>query len=537
MAHRAILPALLLLFLHPAAARPADPASVPVGEVPGALVMVGGGRVPEAAVKRFLELAGGPKARLVVIPTASITADGSDGDSSLDPWKKLPTAALVSLHTRDRQRADDPAFVKPLTEATGVWIEGGDQSRLTATYLGTAVERELKKVLARGGVVGGTSAGTAVMTEAMIEGGNPRAQVARGFGLLSGVVVDQHLLQRNRLNRLLGALAGRPGLFGLGIDEGTAVIVKGRTLTVVGDSYALTVLAPSPRRPLSVQVLHNGESADLIALSRAAVARAAPPFPPDRPPPPVVENGTLFIVGGGRMPPEAWQRFIAAAGGPEALIVVVPTAGEDPVPAEPGEVLTLKRFGAKNVKVLHTRNRADADRPEFYGVLREAKAVWFGGGRQWRFVDSYGGTGTERAFHDVLRRGGVIGGSSAGASIQGDYLARGNPRGNLDIMAEGYERGFAFLPGSAIDQHFFARKRQRDMAELIATFPQLLGLGIDEGTVVIVHGPEFEVIGASKVAVFDRRNKLPDVREFEELSAGMRYDLAHGRKLSAPPAK
>jgi cyanophycinase len=522
----------LLSVPAPALAQPAS--REPAAPLKGALVLVGGGRTPEAARQKFHELAGGAQARLVIIPTASAAADGPDPDKDIAAWNKLPTASVVALHTRDRSRADDPAFVKPLTEATGVWIEGGDQTRLTAAYRGTAVERALKGVLARGGVVGGTSAGAAVMTEVMIEGGNPQTQVGKGFGLLPGAVVDQHLLQRNRVNRLLGVLGRHPGLFGLGIDEGTAVVVKGRTMTVIGESYALAMLPPSPRRPLSVQVLHNGETADLVALSRAAIARAEPPFPPDHPPPPVLENGTLFIVGGGGMPAEAWKRFIAAAGGPQALIVIVPTAEEEPLPAEPGEVRALKRFGAENVKVLHTRDRAEAERPEFYGVLKEAKAVWFGGGRQWRFVDAYEGTPTEKAFHDVLRRGGVIGGSSAGASIQGDYLARGNPLGNLDIMAEGYERGFGFLPGSAVDQHFFARKRLADMKELVQTFPQLLGLGIDEGTVVVVHGSELEVIGASKVAVYDRRARLPSGQDFTELKAGMRYDLAHGRLIPTP---
>src|SRR5262249_32740981 len=151
----------------------------------------------------------------------------------------------------------------------------------------------------------------------------------------------------------------------------------------------------------------------------------------------------------------------------------------------PGELRALKANGAKNVKLLHTRHRAEADKPEFAAGLNEAKGVWFTGGRQWRFVDSYEGTRTEKGFHDVLARGGVIGGSSAGASIQSEYMPRGDPLGNLNIIAEGYERGFGFLKGAAVDQHFFARKRTRDMTELMSAYPQLLGIGIDEGTVVV----------------------------------------------------
>ena len=86
------------------------------------------------------------------------------------------------------------------------------------------------------------------------------------------------------------------------------------------------------------------------------------------------------------------------------------------VPQKGGEFRLFERAGAKNVKVLHTRNRAEADDPTFWEPLKEARAVWFSGGRQWRFVDAYEGTATEKAFHEVLKRGGVIGGSSAGTS-------------------------------------------------------------------------------------------------------------------------
>jgi cyanophycinase len=339
-------------------------------------------------------------------------------------------------------------------------------------------------------------------------------------------------LKRNRVNRLAAALGKHPGYFGLGIDEQTAVVVKGRRLSVVGNSYAVVCQAPASRRPASVQVLKPGDQADLIALSRAAIARAAPLFPPDKPEPPKVDRGTLIIGGGGGLSTAIWKRFIDLAGGPEALIVVVPTAMEDPPPAQPSEVRALTKAGAKNIRILHTRNRAEANKPEFYAPLKEAKGVWFSGGRQWRFVDAYQGTATERAFHDVLRRAGVIGGSSAGASIQSDYMPRGDPLGNLNIMAEGYEQGFGFLKGVAIDQHFFARKRLKDMTELMAVYPQVLGIGIDEGTVIVVQGSVMEVVGRSKVAVYDRHKPVvAGAKDYEELPDGARYDLVTRKRL------
>jgi cyanophycinase len=149
-------------------------------------------------------------------------------------------------------------------------------------------------------------------------------------------------------------------------------------------------------------------------------------------------------------------------------------------------------------------------------------------------VDAYEGTATEKAIHNVLARGGVIGGSSAGASIQSDYMPRGDPLGNLNIIAEGYERGFGFLKGVAVDQHFYARKRLADMTQLMTAYPQMLGIGIDEGTVIIVRGTKMEVVGKSKVAVYNRQKPVkPDEKDYEELDAGTVYDLEARQRVQA----
>jgi cyanophycinase len=260
----------------------------PAAEIPGTLVIVGGGKVPDAVRDQFVALSGGSKARLVVIPTASASADLPDAAQVLEPWKAKGPASVILLHTRRRDQANDPTFLQPLKKATGVWLTGGDQARLAAAYHGTAVEKELHNLLRRGGVIGGTSAGAAVMSAVMITGGNPRAEVGEGFGFLTHVVIDQHFLKRNRMDRLVGVLASHPGLVGLGIDEQTAVIVHGRTLTVAGNSYAVACLSAGAGQPAHFQVLKAGDKADLISLSRAALARAQPPHPAATPPVPVV---------------------------------------------------------------------------------------------------------------------------------------------------------------------------------------------------------------------------------------------------------
>ena len=167
-----------------------------------------------------------------------------------------------------------------------------------------------------------------------------------------------------------------------------------------------------------------------------------------------------------------------------------------------------------------------ADDPKFSESLLKAGGVWFSGGRQWRFVDAYAGTLTEKRFHEVLARGGAIGGSSAGASIQSEYMPRGHPLGNTVMAAEGYERGFGFLPGCAVDQHFFARKRTADMTGLMKKYPQYLGIGIDEGTAIVVTG---------SYRRSDRQDQGRILRLFEE--TGRREGLrgGKGRREIRPP--
>ncbi|HEY2787050.1 MAG TPA: cyanophycinase [Fimbriiglobus sp.] len=527
---------LLLLAFAPAAFGQAVPALPPldIAGLPGKLVIVGGGTMPDAVRTRFVALAGGKeKAAIVVIPTASADADDpAKADSFLAAWKKLEPASVVLLHTRDRKTANDTKFCAPLDSATAVWFSGGDQSKLVAAYAGTLVGKKLHALFARGGVIGGTSAGAAVMSDVMITGGNPKAAIAAGFGFLPGFVVDQHFVKRDRKARLVGVLDAHPGYVGLGIDEGTAAVCSGRRMTVLGESTVTVILSPGAGKQRSETVLRARGIADLVQLRRAAANRAAAdPFPPKSPPVPFVAKGTLVIVGGGGTTNEIMDTFFEKAGGKDALVVCIPTATEtDAVPADPGDAKYLRRWGGTNVKVLHTRDRKLADDPKFSDILLKAGGVWFGGGRQWRIVDSYEGTLTQKRIADVLARGGVIGGSSAGASIQSEYMPRGHPLGNTVMAAEGYERGFAYLPGAAVDQHFITRKRFNDLNGLVKLYPQYLGIGIDEATAIVVTGSIAKVMGKSKVNFLDA-SKDPKKPTVTELQSGDFFDLKERKKI------
>jgi cyanophycinase len=253
--------------------------------------------------------------------------------------------------------------------------------------------------------------------------------------------------------------------------------------------------------------------------------------PPEYGPP----NGALLIVGGGSMDQALYDRFIELAGGPDAKFIIVPTAGGNRgndgsirVYQEDQVVASWRKRGLKNVKMLHTHDPKVADTEEFVKDLREANAVWFNGGRQWNIVDSYANTLTYKEFHKVLDRGGVIGGSSAGATIQGTYLVRGDTTGPNIMMTEEPEHqwAFNFLRRSAIDQHINARNRWDDLIPVIQKFPNLLGIGLSEGTAIIVKGDTFEVMGKWKVAVHDnQRLYQPWEKPYYVLSSGDVYNM------------
>lgn len=245
------------------------------------------------------------------------------------------------------------------------------------------------------------------------------------------------------------------------------------------------------------------------------------------------EQGTLLVVGGAMASPELYRTFIELAGGPDANLVMIPTAGgAEDYDGRYAGLSQWREHGARNMTVLHTTDPAVADTEAFVEPLRTADGVFFFGGRQWRLVDAYGGTRAEAAIREVLERGGVIGGTSAGASIQGSFLVRGDTRTNQIVMGD-HQEGFGYLRGVGIDQHVLRRNRQFDMLEVIEAHPDLLGIGIDEDTGIVVRGDRFEVIGRSYVLIYDRDTVTDAGGGFYFLAPGDQFDLAT-RRASRP---
>jgi len=236
-------------------------------------------------------------------------------------------------------------------------------------------------------------------------------------------------------------------------------------------------------------------------------------------------NGSLVIVGGAMRDPAIRERFVELAGGEDARIIVVPTAGgADEYDNGSCGVASWWRMGVESVTCLHTKDPAEANTDEFIEPIQKATAIWFNGGRQWHIADSFLGTQTEEEFRKVLERGGVIGGSSAGATIQGSFLVRGDTSGNTIMMGD-HQVGFGYLKNTAIDQHVLRRNRQFDLIDVIETHPELLGIGLDENTAIVVQGDEFEVIGGSLVLIYDNQKMVGERGHFYFIPPGSKFNL------------
>ncbi len=249
------LPAALAVLLAAFAADVSAAAPASMGAPKGHLVLIGGGEKPVVAMKKFVELAGGPSAPIVVVPTASEDPDVAPYYTKLFREEHGCTDVVV-LPIKTREDAGRADLTAAAARAKGVFFAGGDQVRITKALLDTQVGLAIDAAFQGGAAVGGTSAGTACQSALMITGeGDFKAvrasvvELTRGLGYFRGVVVDQHFIARQRLNRLLSVVLEHPDLVGVGIDEDTAVWVKpDGTFEVLGDR-SVVVLDPKGAVP------------------------------------------------------------------------------------------------------------------------------------------------------------------------------------------------------------------------------------------------------------------------------------------------
>jgi len=242
------------------------------------------------------------------------------------------------------------------------------------------------------------------------------------------------------------------------------------------------------------------------------------------------ENGSLVIIGGGGATDEIWDKIIDLAGGVEkARFVIITNAMGDSTHLYQNEGKAIReRIGDDRVTQLHLTTIREANDEANLGLIRNATGIFFMGGRQWRIADAYLNTLVHQEFFNLLDRGGVIAGTSAGASIQGSFLWRGDTSG-ANILIGNHTQGLGFLRNSAIDQHLLARNRQFDLVDFIKAAPTYIGIGLDEATSIVVIRDELEVIGRSVVAIYEPDGEQP----FFLLRQGQRYDLKE-RKIIRP---
>jgi cyanophycinase len=235
------------------------------------LFIIGGAedRVGKATVlRRFVRLAGGRRSRIVIIPTASSFQD-EVVEAYAEVFNRLGATEMSVVNPETRLDAHDEEAVALIDRATGIFMSGGSQLKLSQRFPGTPLGDALHRAHDRGAVIGGTSAGASIMSQFMIsmgdEGITPRqrhSQLSAGLGLLEGVIIDQHFGQRSRYGRLLSTVAGSPNLIGIGIDEDTAIEVVDRSVFTVHGAGAVFVLdcrasvsdAPEARRGAPMMV-------------------------------------------------------------------------------------------------------------------------------------------------------------------------------------------------------------------------------------------------------------------------------------------
>ena len=505
-------------------------------KINGTVIAGGGGQLPSDAFDIFLAAARKQDANPVLVRLADSNAESED--EFFDEFISLDSQVVIEILNGKPGLTDES--MNTIKNSKALWISS-DQDP------GKHQIGNWKKIInaAKSAVENGATVCVNGSCSEYLGKLNSDTTTGNLTGAMSNLVPDSVIQEsyndESQRGQLLSILADNPRCVGIGIDQDTAIVLRGRKIRVVGEGSATFCLMANQQNPLRVQHVKQAKTrmdspydtiVDLTAWRRDAIERTVASFPEKNPPKPIVEKGTLMIVGGGGMPSGLMDQMVELAGGKDARMVYVPCSENDEVSGRQGIVEKWKKMGVQSATFVHTKDRSKANSDqEFLAPLKNATGIWFGGGRQWNFSDSYYGTAAHKLMKQVLQRGGVIGGSSAGASIQARYMCRANPVANFDIMAPGYERGLGFIGGVAIDQHFSQRGRQKDMTLLVNRYPQLLGIGLDEGTAIIVNRSQAKVVGRGKVHFYDRNQPvIPGADDFLALGSGAVFDLVE-RKI------
>lgn len=486
----------------------------------GSRVLAGEGHVPDCILDCFLHLCKQPAPQIVVFCI--------EGEPRVPAarWKNRGAASVTLI---DSIPDDADALVRTLLTAKGVWFE----SPVGEVPKDSLLPALLQNVSERGGVIGGVGTGALAVAE-ISESEKAKNQSKREL--------VTELLPDSKIGFISSDGQPNPadlasGCINWTIPNSTALVIHGgRKVSAIGITNLTATIKSKGQWPQRVARLNAIDAfdqgdvpaydLDLMAWRRSVQQQREPVFPAKKMPKPTLSSGTLFLHGGSGVDEATFERFIETAGGRDAKFVCIPSASS----FDDGEELNsysarrLRELGCSNISILHTADPRVAEQDaRFLAALKVANGVWIDGGRTFRFMDSYQDTQVQRLLRQVLQRDGVVGGSSAGCQVAGDFLVRGNPRTNNDMVFAGYTKGLALIEGVVLDAHFLQRERDKPFTKLMNDYPQLLGIGVDERTAIIVHQDTAEVVGQNSVSFYDWRPA--GSRESIALQAGETYNL------------
>src|SRR5580658_1136482 len=250
------------------------PSKVPDGQRRGWIVPIGGAENKENdrhILERFVRISGADQADIVVIPTASRAHETGPRYEQL--FQELGARRVTVMDFDTRRDCQEPGRLKRLEAASGIFFTGGNQLRLTTLLGGTPVAKLIRLRNARGVTVGGTSAGASILCEHMIAAGDEGSsmvagsvKLAPGLGLTNRFIIDQHFRQRDRLGRLLTALAYNPFATGIGLDEDTAAFISADEVIEVEGSGGVTIVDPSEVNFSSIDTVGDGQPVCMLGL-------------------------------------------------------------------------------------------------------------------------------------------------------------------------------------------------------------------------------------------------------------------------------
>jgi cyanophycinase len=482
----------------------------------GKLMLVGTGEMSDMVGATFAFLAGEEDGKLVIL-----TRLANYENRIRSQWQEL-IGNIKVVKLIDQTAALSKIDLDELRAASAVWLADD----LSEQYAGSPLNNELKAVLNRDGVVGGQGPAAESIATLLIDGKGVRD----GFNLLPNSFIQATDGGEDHFVETINAHPGRVGW--VIPPSGAVVIHSGRQISVIG--YPEITLRTAANGEWPERVASFGPpiddlpyTTDLISWNRSGIARLGELFPPAVAPVPEVPSGALVIIGGHGFPKGMWKKVIKFAGGKKAHYVCF-SQSDNSVGAR-----KLKEHGCKHVSVHILSEDMSGKGPGYDSLLlkdlREADAVYFGGGRTYKFMDAYLNTPAHKLMKEVLDRGGIILGGSAGAQIQGDFLVRGDPSTNKTLWMPGNDVGLGFLQGVIIDVHFRQRGREETLPKLLLKHPQMLGIGIDETTAIFVQGTTAEVMGEHAVTFYDLNNTedipISEVGNPVILKSGEKYDL------------